>query len=82
MDYQTVIKAPISAELADFIEMFNRSLDHEDGILTQFTPPGLYPLSNDKMVEINCYLPTMVADNLKSDVIKNYDGEPLPQVQA
>ena len=33
MDYQTVIKAPISAELADFIEMFNRSLDHEDGML-------------------------------------------------
>lgn len=35
MDYQTVIKAPISAELADFIEMFNRSLDHEDGMLAQ-----------------------------------------------
>lgn len=50
----------------------------KEAILTQFTPPGLYPLSNDKMVEINCYLPTMVADNLKSDVIKNYDGEPYP----
>lgn len=35
MDYQTVIKAPISAELADFIEMFNCSLDHEDGMLAQ-----------------------------------------------
>lgn len=35
MDYQTVIKAPISEELADFIEMFNRSLDHEDGMLAQ-----------------------------------------------
>ena len=47
-------------------------------ILAQFTPPGLYPLSNDKMVEINCYLPTMVADNLKSDIINNYDGNPYP----
>ena len=42
------------------------------------SPPGLYPLSNDKMVEINCYLPTMVADNLKSDIINNYDGNPYP----
>ena len=47
-------------------------------ILAQFTPPGLYPLSNDKMVEINCYLPTMVTDNLKSDIINNYDGNPYP----
>lgn len=47
-------------------------------ILAQFTPPGLYPLSNDKMVEINCYLPSMVADNLKSDIIKNYNDNPYP----
>ncbi|MEY8586318.1 RagB/SusD family nutrient uptake outer membrane protein [Phocaeicola sartorii] len=47
-------------------------------ILAQFTPPGLYPLSNDKMVEINCYLPTMVADNLKTDIINNYGGAPYP----
>lgn len=47
-------------------------------ILAQFTPPGLYPLSNDKMVEINCYLPTIVTDNLKSDVINNYGGTPYP----
>ena len=47
-------------------------------ILTQFTPPGLYPLTNDKMVELNCYLPTMVADNLKSDVINSYSGQPYP----
>lgn len=30
-----MIKEPISAELDDFIELFNRSLDHEDGILAQ-----------------------------------------------
>lgn len=35
MDYQSVIKAPISAELADFIGMFNHALDHEDGMLAQ-----------------------------------------------
>ena len=35
MDYRTLIKAPISSELDDFIELFNRSLDHEDGMLAQ-----------------------------------------------
>ncbi len=35
MDYQSVIKAPIASELADFIVMFNHSLDHEDGMLAQ-----------------------------------------------
>ncbi len=35
MDYQSVIKAPISSELADFIVKFNHSLDHEDGMLAQ-----------------------------------------------
>lgn len=65
---------------SDWARQFN-DLDYVSGspkeaILTQFTPPGLYPLSNDKMVEINCYLPTMLTDNLKSDVIKEYDGEP------
>ena len=35
MDYQSVIKAPISSELSDFIGMFNRALDHEDGMLAQ-----------------------------------------------
>lgn len=47
-------------------------------ILAQFTPPGLYPLSNDKMVELNCYLPTMSMDLLRNDVINNYDGNPFP----
>ena len=65
---------------SDWARQFN-DLDYVSGspkeaILTQFTPPGLYPLSNDKMVEINCYLPTMLTDNLKSDVIKKYDGDP------
>lgn len=50
----------------------------KEAILTQFTPPGIYPLSNDKMVEINCYLPTMVADNLKADVIAKYNDKPYP----
>lgn len=35
MDYLSLIKKPIEAELADFIELFNRSLDHEDGLLAQ-----------------------------------------------
>ncbi len=35
MDYQSVIKAPISSELTDFIGMFNHALDHEDGMLAQ-----------------------------------------------
>lgn len=70
----------LEASGSDWARQFN-DLDYVSGspkeaILTQFTPPGLYPLSNDKMVEINCYLPTMVTDNLKSDVIKKYDGEP------
>ena len=33
MDYLSVIKQPVQAELADFIELFNRSLYHEDGML-------------------------------------------------
>lgn len=33
MDYLSVIKQPVQAELADFIELFNRSLTHEDGML-------------------------------------------------
>ena len=33
MDYLSVIKQPVQAELADFIELFNRSLSHEDGML-------------------------------------------------
>ena len=45
-------------------------------ILAQFTPPGLYPLSNDKMVEINCYLPTIYDDILKKEVVDSYDGTP------
>lgn len=47
-------------------------------ILAQFTPPDIYPLSNDKMVEINCYLSTMYADLLKSDIVNNYQGTPYP----
>ena len=35
MDYLSVIKHPIGAELADFIELFNRSLSHENGLLGQ-----------------------------------------------
>lgn len=33
MDYLSVIKQPVQAELADFIELFNHSLTHEDGML-------------------------------------------------
>ena len=33
MDYLSVIKAPIEADLADFINLFNQSLSHEDGML-------------------------------------------------
>lgn len=35
MDYISLIKAPISPELNDFIELFNRSLTHTDGLLQQ-----------------------------------------------
>ena len=33
MDYLSIIKQPIEAELADFISLFNKSLSHEDGLL-------------------------------------------------
>ena len=33
MDYLSVIKHPIEAELADFITLFNQSLSHDDGLL-------------------------------------------------
>lgn len=33
MDYQSIIKHPIEAELADFVSLFNQSLSHEDGLL-------------------------------------------------
>lgn len=33
MEYLSIIRRPIEAELADFIELFNRSLTHEDGQL-------------------------------------------------
>lgn len=33
MDYLSLIKQPISAEMADFIGLFNQSLTHDDGML-------------------------------------------------
>lgn len=33
MDYLSLIKQPIEAELADFISLFNKSLAHDDGML-------------------------------------------------
>lgn len=35
MDYLTLIKKPIEAELQDFIRLFNESMQHEDGLLSQ-----------------------------------------------
>ena len=35
MDYLSLIKQPISLELNDFIDLFNKSLDHSDGMLSQ-----------------------------------------------
>ena len=35
MDYLSLIKQPISTEIADFIELFNLSLSHSDGMLGQ-----------------------------------------------
>ncbi len=35
MDYLSLIKQPIEAELADFIDLFNKSLMHSDGLLSQ-----------------------------------------------
>lgn len=33
MDYLSIIKHPIEAELADFVSLFNQLLSHEDGLL-------------------------------------------------
>lgn len=35
MDYLTLIKQPIASELGDFIALFNKSLTHTDGLLSQ-----------------------------------------------
>ena len=35
MDYQELIKRPIEQDLLDFIELFNQSLTHDDGLLGQ-----------------------------------------------
>lgn len=35
MDYLSIIKQPISSELCDFIDLFNKSLSHADGLLSQ-----------------------------------------------
>lgn len=35
MDYLSTIQAPISAELADFIALFDQSMSHTDGLLSQ-----------------------------------------------
>lgn len=35
MDYLSIIKQPIAAEMDDFITLFNQSLTHSDGLLSQ-----------------------------------------------
>ena len=35
MDYLSLIKQPIVEELNDFIEFFNKSLEHDNGLLSQ-----------------------------------------------
>lgn len=35
MDYLSIIKHPISSELDDFIDLFNKALSHTDGLLSQ-----------------------------------------------
>ena len=35
MDYLSLIKEPISAELEDFVSLFNQSLSHDEGLLSQ-----------------------------------------------
>lgn len=35
MDYISIIKRPIATELEDFIKMFNETLSHSDGLLSQ-----------------------------------------------
>lgn len=35
MDYLSAIRQPITSELTDFIELFDRSLSHTDGLLSQ-----------------------------------------------
>ena len=34
MDYLSLIKKPIENDLNDFIELFNRNLSHDDGLLS------------------------------------------------
>ena len=51
----------------------------KDIILAQFTAPDLYKLRQDKLVEINCYLPTIYKDLLTESVIASYKNEaPFP----
>jgi hypothetical protein len=45
-------------------------------ILAQFTPPSIYRLSNDKQVELNCYLPTYYDDLLRDDIREKYNNKP------
>ena len=35
MDYLSLIKKPIQNELDDFVALFNQSLTHTDGLLSQ-----------------------------------------------
>ena len=35
MDYLSLIKQPIESELADFVDLFNKSLMHGDGLQNQ-----------------------------------------------
>ncbi len=35
MDYLSLIKQPIEAEMVDFVDLFNKSLEHSDGLLSQ-----------------------------------------------
>ena len=35
MDYLSIIKEPISQELDDFISLFNKTLMHEEGLLSR-----------------------------------------------
>ena len=44
MDYLSLIKLPIEAELADFIDLFNKSLMHSDGLLSQVLDPSVSAL--------------------------------------
>ncbi|MDT3401199.1 RagB/SusD family nutrient uptake outer membrane protein [Mucilaginibacter terrae] len=59
-------------------KMFN-DLSYASGspkeiILAQLTPPNIFPVSNDKVIELNCFIPVFFNDLLTDAVKARYPG--------